>query len=70
VAQHAITLRISQIRDEAGNVVYDGQGPAPAGYGTLEAGPMPQTDAFGYYTGLYHSGPKLGKIQIEAIDEG
>jgi hypothetical protein len=69
VAQHALEWKIARAWDDADNLVYDGTGAPPPDYGSIQPGASAQTDGNGMGTAVYESGPKGGRVELQAADK-
>lgn len=68
VAQHALKWSISRVWDKDGNLVYDGTGTPPPGYGSL-ADEATQTDPAGKGTAVFQTGSLAGKAEFKVADQ-
>lgn len=67
VPQHTVSYRISRIWDGTNNLIYDGTGTPPSGYGSLQVGSS-QTNSSGDATVTFSAGSNPGVIEIEGRD--
>ncbi len=67
VPQHTVSYRISRIWDGTNNLIYDGTGTLPSGYGSLQVGSS-QTNSSGDATVTFSAGSNPGLIEIEGSD--
>jgi hypothetical protein len=68
IASHSLGWRISQIWDEGGNLIYDGTGTQPSGYGSI-IDTSTETDSNGKGKAVYESGENGGTVELEASDQ-